>query len=682
MRKNFMSLFCFSVFKRWKSSNYAVFSSMGKILKIGTLMVVYLQFANPKIANCSENDSIYKKFNLESIDVNTKQLPEAYSSVSRVVRTIDKIEIERAAVTSVNELLEYASNIDIRQRGVGGSQADVTIRGGSFDQVLILLNGINITDPQTGHHNLNLPIDLSAIERVEILKGSGSWKFGPGAFTGAINFITSKPSENQLAVAAEYGQFNYNAEKLTGSFNLGKSNHLLSINRNQSDGYIENTDYLIQNFFYRGAFLSGSNELSLQAGYTVKEFGSNSFYTPKYPDQFEATHTSFASVGIKTGTQGIDLEPKLYFRRNHDRFELFRHEAPSWYKTHNYHTTDVLGINVLSNINLIPNHSTTVGFDVRNETIWSNVLGTLNDQPVASPKYDSIQLTHFQSRTIGSGYVGHKFVWGRLNTQAAINLTRVTDLDFKWFTYPAIDLSFELTSHASVFASGSKTMRLPTFTDLFYKGPTNLGNPNLKPEEATSYEAGLKWNNAMVESSLSSFYRRGENLIDWVRLPNESIWQSTNHTLIHTFGIELHSKFDFTKLEKDNPFVRSIQLDYTYIDQSKESGEKLSYYAMDYLKHRLDFGVEHRIVGSLSANWHVSMQDRNGTYTEFVNGSFGNETNYKPFALLDLKIQWKHNSWIAFVSSNNLLATKYFDISNVEQPGSWFRMGISKKFKF
>src|SRR5690606_2582741 len=132
---------------------------------------------------------------------------------------------------------------------------------------------------------------------------------------------------------------------------------------------IENTDYLIQNLYYRGALQSGNNELSLQAGYTIKEFGSNSFYTPKYPNQFEATHTTFASVGIKTGNRGVDLEPKFYFRRNHDRFELFRNEAPSWYTSHNYHTTDVLGIHVLSSINLIPNHSTTVGFDIRNETI-------------------------------------------------------------------------------------------------------------------------------------------------------------------------------------------------------------------------------------------------------------------------------------------------------------------------
>lgn len=682
MRQNFKSLFCFSVFKRWKSSNYAVFSSLGKILKIGTLMVVYLQFANPKVAHCSENDSIYKKFNLESIEVNSKQLPEAYSSVSRVVRTIDKIEIERAAITSVNELLEYASNIDIRQRGVGGSQADVTIRGGSFDQVLILLNGINITDPQTGHHNLNLPVDLSAIERVEILKGSGSWKFGPGAFTGAINFITSKPSENLVAVSAEYGQFNYNAEKLTGSFKVGTSNHLLSINRNQSDGYIENTDYLIQNLYYRGALQSGNNELSLQAGYTIKEFGSNSFYTPKYPNQFEATHTTFASVGIKTGNRGVDLEPKFYFRRNHDRFELFRNEAPSWYTSHNYHTTDVLGIHVLSSVNLIPNHSTTVGFDIRNETIWSNVLGTLNDQPIKSPRYNEIELTHFHTRTIGSGYLGHKFVLGKLNTQLALNLTRVTDLDFKWFTYPAIDLSYELSDYFTVFSSASKTMRLPTFTDLYYKGPTNLGNPNLKPEEAISYEAGLKWNYLFVESSISSFYRKGENLIDWVKLPEESIWQSTNHTLINTLGLEFHSKFDFSKWNNPDPFIKTIQLDYTFITQSKESGVKLSYYAMDYLKHRLDFGIEHRLINSFSTYWHVSVQDRNGTYTEFFDGNFGNEVTYKPVALLDLKIQWKYNSWQAFASANNLLSAKYFDISNVKQPGSWFRVGISKKFKF
>ena len=179
-------------FSKWSNKGFAVFSSLKKVVKISTLAVAYLLFANPNSVSAQSVDtsSVSRNYDLESIDVTSEQLPETYSNISRVVVTITQKEIERAAVTSVNELLEYAANIDIRQRGTNGVQADISMRGGTFDQVLVLLNGVNITDPQTGHHNLNLPVHLSSIKKIEILKGPGAWKFGPGAFNGAINIIT------------------------------------------------------------------------------------------------------------------------------------------------------------------------------------------------------------------------------------------------------------------------------------------------------------------------------------------------------------------------------------------------------------------------------------------------------------------------------------------------------------
>lgn len=679
MRIRFLTMRYSSVFKKWANSNYAVFCSMGKIIKIGSLLVIYLHFANPGVASVQENDTLFRKIDLKPIDVSTTQQPETYSAANRVVVTIGKKEIERAAVSSVNELLEYASNIDIRQRGINGSQADVSIRGGSFDQVLILLNGININDPQSGHHNLNLPLDLTSVESIEILKGPAAWKFGPGAFTGAINFITSKASQNQANVSISAGQFKLHSEAVSSHLTSANTAHFLSINHSQSDGYIENTDYTINNLFYRGSIKNKAGQVSAQFGLSDKGFGSNSFYTPAYPNQYEATNTTFASLEMKSGGNWFSIESKMHFRRNHDRFELFRNSnnAPSWYSAHNYHTSDVLGINVVGVMNLIPNHSTTIGFDGRSESIWSNVLGELRSSPIESPKYEGVELDHSHHRSIWSAFVNHKFATNKFLANVALNMTRNSDQDLDLYLYPALDMSYSITNRSSIFGTVGKTMRFPTFTDLYYKSATNIGNASLKPEESFGSELGFKHNSLAISLSGSAFYRNGNHLIDWVKAPGETIWKSKNHTKLNTYGIDINGKINFQEIAGQTPFG-TLSLAYTYMGQTKEQGDLISYYVMDYLKHRLDIGLEHRIWQDFSAHWHWSFQSRNGTYTQYRNGSYGEEVEYEPFSLFDLKIKWVHNGWIVYGSINNIFATQYFDIANVAQPGRWIKLGLSK----
>ena len=135
-----------------------------------------------------------------------------------MVSVIPREEIEYAPVTSIQELLEYVAGVDVRQRGAEGVQADISIRGGTFDQTLILLNGVNITDPQTGHHNLNLPVSINQIERIEILEGPAARVYGPNAFSGAINIVTRQPDKTSWKLAIEGGSFGYFDVQGAGSF--------------------------------------------------------------------------------------------------------------------------------------------------------------------------------------------------------------------------------------------------------------------------------------------------------------------------------------------------------------------------------------------------------------------------------------------------------------------------------
>lgn len=668
------------VFRRWNNKGYSIFNSLKKSIVIGCLLVTYLLFANPN-ASVAQNDStsVTKNYDLEAIDVTSEQLPETYSNISRVVVTISKSEIEQAAVSSINELLEYASNIDIRQRGINGIQADISIRGGSFDQVLVLLNGVNITDPQTGHHNLNLPLDLSSIERIEILKGPGAWKFGMGAFSGAINIITNTSKSNYLNFDVSAGQFSLVDGKVNTGFQLKNTSHLVSLNHSSSDGYVENTDYQVNSIFYHGKFKNEKSELNIQTGITDKGFGANSFYTAMFPNQYEEIKTYLVSASYKLGLKKIQIEPRLLYKRNNDRFVLFR-DHPERYS--NFHTSDVLGANFLANYIHNANAVTSIGIDHRTETIYSNNLGEITDQPRQSPVNDTITLNRYHSRNNFAVFAGHKRYFNQFMVNVGVNLTRNSDLPEKWFLFPGVDINYEINEKSSWFGSVNKTMRMPTFTDLYYQGPSNEGNSELLPEEALGYELGYKFQHPVISYSATGFYVQGKNLIDWVRVPGETKWKTLNYAQLNTYGFELYLKANLLTAFPAQSILKEFKLSYTNVNQNKEETSLESNYALNYLKHRIDFNLNHAVMKNLMATWHVAFQDRNGKYEKFENSQSSGLTDYKPFTTIDLKLNWHFKGWNFYSMFNNIFNISYYDIGNVPQPGRWVKFGVSKKIGF
>lgn len=665
-------------FRKWNNKGYAVFNSLKRVVKISTLSVAYLLFANPESISASPVDTVgvARNVDLESIDITGNEQPETYSGISRVVLTISKSEIEQAALSSINELLEYAGNIDIRQRGTNGVQADVSIRGGTFDQVLILLNGVNITDPQTGHHNLNLPVDFSLIERIEILKGPGAQKFGPGAFSGAINIITTKTDRQFVKAEVFAGEYGLNAQKINAALNLGVSSHLLSVGRSASKGYIENTDYSIHDLFYKGTVDAKIGVLDLQTGISMREFGANSFYSAKYPNQFEAIETYYAAIAYEYQKKNVSFEPKFYFRKNNDRFLLFR-DNPSLYE--NNHSTNVYGANVQANIVHGAKGVTSLGADMRNESIYSNNLGTTAQTPKQSPVNDSIWLDKTHSRRYYSIFAGHKRYYNNIMLNAGLNLTHNSDLPNKIFLFPGVDVSYLFHEHSSIQASLNRTMRMPTFTDLYYTSPMNQGNVNLLPELATGFELGYKFKQKGLSFGITGFYIKGENMIDWVRESLTDKWKTINHTNINTLGAESFLRANFEQLLPNQQILKNVSFAFTYIDQQKMSSNLISNYALNYLKNRVDLNIVHMVIKNIEANWHFAYQQRNGQYEQYSNGNAVNLVSYSPFFTSDLKVAWRHSGWNVYLQATNLFNVEYYDFGNIAQPGRWLKVGIAKQ---
>lgn len=667
------------IFSKWRRKSFSVFQTMKKVIVISVLATTYL-LSVPAVTLAIEKDTteIKMEYDLDEIEVSAQRSPALYSQVARIVSVIERKDIESSPAQSVNDLLEYVAGVDIRQRGAEGVQADVNIRGGTFDQTLILLNGINITDPQTGHHNLNIPVSLNQIERIEILQGPAARIYGPNAFAGAINIITRQNDSNTLNLELITGTFKYFDADLSGTSITGKLQNSFSVNKKLSDGYIGNTDFDIFNIFYSNRLNTEKGKMSFQIGFEEKAFGANSFYTPKYPNQFEETKSLISSVKWESNSK-FHVTPVIYWRRHQDKFELFRENPPSWYTTHNYHLTNTFGGNLNSWVQSKAGR-TAIGVEFRSENILSNVLGEPTDTPSKVPG-ENAEFTKSKTRNIISGFLEHVYYSEKWTLSAGLLSNYFTESNLGINFFPGVDIGYEISPSFKFYSSFNTSLRMPTFTDLYYQGPTNIGNSDLNPEKSASLEGGFKLNNKFIQGYWIGFYRKGEDIIDWVKLNETEKWQPQNLTELNSFGSEIQIQFNLNQ-HFGHHLPNHISLNYLYNNIEKEEADFISYYVLDHLKHKLVGSVNQTIFRNFDIDLKVLYQDREGTYTRFENDNREYETDYLPFWIFDMKANYRRNNLNIFISANNIFNVLYFDLGNVTQPGRWTKAGISYQLDF
>jgi len=672
------------IFNQWKRKGYSVFASLNKVVKITTINLAYTIVLLPTQALSQTDTSNIKNHDLDEVIVSAQKMPVVYSQLSRIVTTVDDEEIAIMPVTSLNDVLENYSGIDLRQRGANGIQADISIRGGSFDQNLILLNGVNISDPQTGHHSLNLPFDIHAVERIEILEGSGSRVFGPNAFSGAINFITNESDHNYTKTNITFGDFGLFNSSLSSAYRIKNTRQFVSFSKSMSKGYAKNSDFDQYNLFYHFNYNTSFGKIDLQTGYTHKKFGANNFYTPVYPDQYEQTKTTFASLKFETGNQ-LKLIPVIYFRRHLDRFELFRYEPADWYAGHNYHLTDVYGAKIDARMSTMIG-ITSLSSEIRSENILSNVLGEpMNDTLNAIGDKEGYYTKDY-SRTLSNYAIEHSFSYSIFSVNAGLLASWVSENHFDFNIYPGMDLSLAFSKHLRWYASVNKSLRLPTFTDLFYAGPSNIGNPDLKPEEAWSYETGIKYRNQWIKSDAHIFYRDAENLIAWVKpknsLPTEK-WETQNLTEVTTLGFGINQRI-FLDQMIPLTLLKFIDIKYTYLHQDIYSGDFETKYSLNHLKHNLIINTSHQILNTLTLNWIAKYQDRFGNfmYYDQKQAAYTEKKEFDPYWLFDAKLTYNLKRVDVYAEATNIFNINYFDILNITMPGRWFKAGLQIRLKY
>ncbi|SEW18480.1 iron complex outermembrane recepter protein [Chryseobacterium wanjuense] len=581
-----------------------------------------------------------KSTDIETIEIQGKLISIPYKIANQNITVITREEIENSPATSIDEILQQIPGMDIRRRGANGVQSDLGFRGSSFEQILLLLNGIRMNDSQTGHNSMNLPIDLDDVERIEVIKGPGARRFGQNAFAGVINVITKIHIGKKVKISAEAGDYESYGFGLNAQLGNEKFSNSLQANSNSSQGYMYNTDYEIRNVFYQSKLNIKEGDIRLQAGFSEKKFGANGFYSsPKATEQYEETQASVVSIAHQQTFGNLKLHSNIYWRRGQDMY-LFNREKPEIYR--NMHIGNNVGGEVNSSYQWGLG-TTGVGLELRKEFLASNNLGDRN-------------------RFVSQVFFEHHFslLDKKLNINPGISWANYSKEGN--FFYPGLDVGYNFNVNNKIYGNISKVSRVPTFTDLYYVSKTEQGNPDLQPENAVSAEVGYQFQNKGILAKISGFLRNSDNSIDWIKKTlDDPIWYAQNVGKIETKGIEVelnHRIFNWLKYTAG----------YTYLENKfTASDEFVSRYVLDNLKHQIIAKLETKLVKNFTAELVYRYNER---------------VNLGSYNLLDGKLNFVKKDFSLYILINNITNTSYTETFGVQMPKRWFHVGFSYNIKY
>ena len=573
---------------------------------------------------------------LKEVVVSTTKLEIPFSKNFRTVKIISSDYIKNSPASNVSDLLQEITGIDVRRRGVGGVQGDLYIRGGGFDQTLLLVDGMKMDDAQTGHHTLNMILPLYLIERIEVIKGPAARIFGQNAFNGAINIVTKeiKGEKKQIDLSLKeisYGSFEQKNISAVTKIITNKAKSLISFSNNTSDGYRHNTDYKRNNYFVKTSFNLKSSPIDVIASFTENKFGANGFYaSPSATEQYEETQASLLGISTTINSEKLSIKPRLYWRRGQDEYIYIR-DNPSVYR--NLHKTNKVSAE-LSGSYFSNSGVTGFGIDLSTVNISSNNLGE-------------------HDRTTVNLFVDHTFKLfdEKLVLSPGIAVSYFSDMSFH--SFPGIDLGYNINSNFKLYSNIGKTFRIPTYTDLYYSDRTTIGNENLNPESATSTELGFKYNTSNFKISGAFFNRKAKNIIDYVKENENDLWNAVNIGSLKTTGFELDFRYNFQN-------QNYLNLGYTNIkDNNYVTNINFSKYSLNSLKHHFTSKLNLNYIRNVNHSFVYKYAERY------------DKSNYN---VLDSKIMYKKG---LFIYVNNILDEVYSETNLVPMPGTSFLVGIS-----
>jgi len=588
---------------------------------------------------------------LNEVIINENRLQTPFAEQNRNINILTKEDIKQLPARSIAELLTYVAGVDVRQRGPWGSQVDISIDGGTFEQTMILINGIKVNDPQTAHHSMNIPIPVGAIERIEVIRGPAARIYGINSLTGAINIVTKTPTKTTYELNANVSSsFKrdvdnndlYNGRGIQMGVGLAgtKATHLFYGSHDSGNGYRYNTPFSNNKLFYQGKIKNSRQGLwDIMGGYTHNDFGANAYYAP--PNDKEAkeiVQTALFALGFKTHlADRWTISPRVSYRYNYDDYRYNQYDLSLFRNLHHSHVVNTeINASYETGVGTIG-----LGVEARNEFLISSNMG---DRERSNYGLYTEYKTAFTERL-------------SMNVGAYLNYNS----HFGWQVFPGLDVGYTFAKDWRLYVNTGSGQRIPSFTDLYTTGGGNIGNPDLTSENAWYGEGGLKFGHQQWHVNASYFYRQINNFIDWTRASANESWMANNFMENQLQGFNFSANVNSTSHHTIN---WSAGLSYNYLKPKVTSiytDNLLSKYAIESLRHQL--------IGNVTVHTNHFSISAVQRYVERI--------SYKDYFITDLKASYSWKNYRLFTDANNLFDVTYIELSTIPLPGRWFNLGFS-----
>ncbi|MGB8030292.1 MAG: TonB-dependent receptor [Terracidiphilus sp.] len=545
------------------------------------------------------------------------------------------------AAESPQDFLRQDSSVFLEERGAGGGQADLVLRGGSFEQTLVLLNGFRINDAQTSHHSLDLPVPLEAMDSIQVLEGAGSTLHGVDALSGVVDFLTAAPDHDSIFLRGGEGSFESNEETLLAGATRGRWSGRVAAERNFSTGFITDRDYRNEDTSAESWCAPRFGLLDLIFAVSDRSFGANNFYGD-YPS-WERTKGWFGGVRQDLGTR---TEAAFAYRRHTDEFVLFR-DDPAIYE--NNHIDGSWQGSLRRTENLPAGTLLLMGLEADGDSIHSNNLG-------------------LHARNRGAGYVDADLRPAKKRWSLSVGAREeIFSGGAQAVLSPEVAGSLRVANSLKLRATGGYGFRIPTYTDLYYSDPSTLGNANLKPESAWTGDGGADWTpSAKVTFSATGFYSQQHDTIDYVKsaTPNmylpagcpANIWCADNLNGLHFAGVET----SFTWIPKKSQTVR--------IEWTALHGAQTALHGLE-SEYVFNYPVE-----NIHASWSWAMGHEIVLTNAVQIAQRYQQTVYPVWNATLTRDAWKVRPYLRLMNASN---TGYQEISGVNMPPRTIMGGVA-----
>ena len=553
--------------------------------------------------------------------------PMSLEEIDRAIRVLPA-RSQSLVLNSLIDLLKLDPSLDLAERAPDGVQGDLSIRGAAFGQTLVLLNGMRLNDPQTGHHNLDIPVPLESADRVEVMRGSGSTLYGADAVGGVVNIITEPPQVTEFRLRTGFGSDGINQQRAAFNIAAKKVSEQLTFARDFSTGFMPDRDYRNLQFASVTRLATDFGNGSLNLAYMDHPFGADQFYGNF--NSWEDTKTWFAGVQQALGAK---TSASFSFRRHSDLFVLYR-DQPDVFANHNADESEQLAVRRREEMSTAA--TLYYGVEAFHESIISNNLGD-----------------HGRSRA--AGYIAADFRAIKrfsLTLSAREEIYRIFSAAFT----PTLAGGAWLSPQWKLRASASRAFRIPSYTDLYYHDPGNQGNPALRPESAWTFETGADWvPSARLRGDLTLFDRRVTDGIDYYRLTPSDIWRALNIQNLDFKGWE-------ASLRWTPSTTHTLDFRYTALHGTQDT------IAAGFTKYTFNYPT-----GSGVFQWQITPR-ANFVFRTRV-GALARPAQ-SPYALWDLYAALPRHKVHPYLQVTNTTNTSYQSIPGVPMPGRTIIGGV------